>query len=319
MKLRWPFLCCKRSRYEALVSDHAAAEALVGLHTAPGRKHDARTADCIVFSKDRALQLHALLASFYEQVSRPVPVHVLFSATGKKHGKAYDDVFSLFQRHGVVAIRQKNADSFREQFLSLLKSLESEAVFCLVDDIVVTERIDMDDFLQAETRESVPSLRLGTNLSRAYTTQQDQPLPPFIDPDPRADGKRRWFWKDGACDWGYPLSLDGNLFSTREFLLLAERCRFRSPNTLEDDLQRYSKYFKNRHGICYTKSKIMNIPANRVQNDIENIHGDVHQDHLLEQWSRGMQLDYRAYYGFVNASAHQDVEFRLVQRDGRQA
>ncbi|NQT11066.1 MAG: hypothetical protein HQ573_07860, partial [Desulfobacteraceae bacterium] len=35
-------------------------------------------AECIVFSKDRALQLHALLCSYSEKVASPVPIHILY-------------------------------------------------------------------------------------------------------------------------------------------------------------------------------------------------------------------------------------------------
>ena len=37
---------------------------------------------------------------------------------------------------------------------------------------------------------------------------------------------------------------------------------------------------------------------------------------LLERWREGLQLDYHRLYGFVNESAHQEVEMNFVARSG---
>jgi hypothetical protein len=69
-----------------------------------------------------------------------------------------------------------------------------------------------------------------------------------------------------------------------------------------------------RTGAGYRKSKIVNIPCNKVQKENKNICGSIHQDFLLEQWMKGYQMDYRSLYGFPNVSAHQEIPFDLVKR-----
>ena len=54
------------------------------------------TTEGIVFSKDRAIQLHALFASYFEKVKDPVPIHIIYSASTKKHEEAYAELFEIF-------------------------------------------------------------------------------------------------------------------------------------------------------------------------------------------------------------------------------
>lgn len=308
------YIILRQKKYDRLVIENAVASSLVDLHTRHTRNPDDATASCIIFSMDRALQLHALLSSYFENVTDAVPVHVLYRTSSRPHRTAYDEVFSEFTRHRVTAVAQESRESFKKQLMGILDSMHSSNVLFLVDDIVFVEKVDMTDFIKSDTRTIVPSLRMGANLKRAYTVRQDQELPPFVPQTIAGGDKLCWVWAEGVHDWSYPLSVDGHLFSTEEFGILANYTEFNSPNTLEANLQAWVKYFKHRYGVCYRKSKIMNIPANRVQSDIPNVHGTVHQDYLLEQWNRGMQMNYRSLYGFVNESAHQDVPIAFIER-----
>lgn len=290
---------------------------LIDIYTKPHKSNSEHPAECIIFSMDRALQLHALLSSYFEKVNPPLPVHVLYRTSSSAHQKAYDDVFSIFDDFQVSAVYQESKDSFKNQLISILEYIPAEKVFFLVDDITFTEDLDIFDFVKFDARTTVASLRMGANLKRAYTTQKDQKLPRFI-PDAISDkDKLCWIWKNGELDWAYPLSVDGNLFLTREIVVLAKNTSFNSPNTFEGNLQQHVRYFKHRYGICYKKSKIINIPINKVQNDYDNIHGTIHQDYLLDQWNRGMQIDYRALYGFINESAQQEIEISFIKRNAK--
>lgn len=284
-------------------------------NTTPRAGDNIATTGCVIFSKDRALQLHALLSSYFEKVENPAPVYLLYQATTSAHQHAYEEVFENFLDRKFQAIAQESRKTFKDQLIGILDSLASSRVVFLVDDIVFIESMDLNDLTKFDVRTTIPSLRMGGNLKRAYTTQQEQPLPPFVSHESADDDKLCWIWGQGEYDWSYPLSVDGHLFSTGEIRILTRYTTFHSPNTFESNLQAYAKLFKKRHGICYKKAKILNIPANRVQTDINNIHGAVHQDYLLEQWNRGMQMDYRSLYGFVNESAHQDVPIAFIARN----
>ncbi len=296
--------------YDALVRERDAYRELLlcrrGIQPAP---EESRIA-CIVFSKDRALQLHGLLASMQEQVSPPPTTHVLYDCSSTAHAAAYHELAELFPR--IRFLRQRNRTSFRDDLLRLLDELSEERLFFLVDDLLFTEPVDLRPLAALDSDRFVPSLRLGCNLTRCYTLQADQPLPPAAKPDPDLDDAFFcWRWSKGVHDWGYPLSVDGHIFDRREITILTHHARFTAPNSFEDGLQLFRPLFQGRLGVCYRKSRLLNIPCNKVQVENDNLAGDIHPDHLLERWQAGFRVDYRRYYGFANISAHQEVPLYL--------
>jgi hypothetical protein len=218
-----------------------------------------RPVECIVFSKDRALQLHALLASSLEKVTPQVPFHVLYHASTQAHQRAYEEVRELFPRTGISFHKQASDGSFRDDLMRLLQAICSERMFFLVDDIVFTEDFDVTDFANLDTDTFVPTLRMGLNLKKCYTLQAEQPLPPLT-PGPTKE-TMTWTWGDGRYDWSYPLSVDGHFFSTHEMTTLVRLIDFSAPNTLEDQLQKFRRFFLSRTGICYRKSRSSTYPA----------------------------------------------------------
>jgi hypothetical protein len=257
-------------------------------------------AKCIVFSKDRALQLHALISSYLEKVASPVPIHILYQTSTPSHQKAYEEVIEIFSNNKISFIKQDSDNSFRNNLISLLKSVHSEKIFFLVDDVLFIQDFDIKDFVKFDTDKFVPTLRMGLNLKKCYTIQKDQPLPELIPNIVKDKDKITWQWDQGVYDWSYPLSLDGHFFSTQEIATMIQLTDFSAPNTLED----------------YRKSKIVNIPCNKVQIENKNLCGNMHQDYLLEQWQNGFQVDCQRLYGFSNVSAHQEISFEFKKRHG---
>ncbi len=95
---------------------------------------------------------------------------------------------------------------------------------------------------------------------------------------------------------------------------MASLISFQAPNSFEDQLQIFKPFFSNRCGIGYKKSKIVNIPCNRVQTETKTISGGADPDELLKQWQDGYQMDYKKIYGMVNESAHQNITLPLTLR-----
>ena len=179
------------------------------------------TVECIIFSKDRALQLHGLLSTFREKVFPVVPAHVLYMASSPSHQKAYDDVIDMFGKQNVRFIQQKNNRSFKHDLMEILFSLTCDMLFFLVDDILLTEPVDLNDVLKLDPDVFVPSLRMGQNLTHCYVLQRPQALPHFLDPPVSPSDKIVWQWEKGELDWGYPLSVDGHFFARREMTAMA--------------------------------------------------------------------------------------------------
>jgi hypothetical protein len=270
-------------------------------------------AEGIVFSKDRALQLHALLSSYLGKVVSPVPLHILYHTSTPLHQRAYEEVMEIFSDK-FSFIKQSSNNSFRDNLMTLLDSILAQKIFFLVDDVLFIDDFDVRDFAKFNTDKIVPSLRMGLNLKKCYTVQKEQPLPELMSYAGSDEDKIFWKWNQGIHDWSYPLSVDGHFFSTQEIVAMTKLIDFSAPNTYEDQLQKFRRFFLFRMGVGYKKSKIVNIPCNKVQKENKNICGNTHQDILLEQWMKGYRMDYRSLYGFFNTSAHQEIPFEVIKR-----
>ncbi len=306
--------CSTRAQYDS--RDALLLDLFRNATTLAEQKKDAPSVSCIIFSMDRALQLHALLSSYRTLVKHAVPVHVLYRTTSAAHAKAYQEVFRACPGVFASVVKQRSKDSFKEQLQNILKNIGTRSVFFLVDDIIFTEPFDLQEFAGLDTRFAIPTLRMGKNIRKNYRKNGSLPLPKFR---PYAEARTKqpvlcWRWAEGKGAWGYPLSVDGHLFSTTEIRVLLAHTPFRSPNTLEAQLQTYAPLFAHRYGLAYQHSKIVNIPYNKVQNEIKNEFGSEHQDVMLRHWQEGEQFDHTALLGFDNSSTHQDIPLRLVTR-----
>lgn len=277
------------------------------------RKHNEEIA-CVVFSKDRAMQLHAFLTSFHEKVTPSITAHVLYHTSTEDHHQSYGDLQKLHKDSPVRFHKQTNNNSFRDDLFLLLTGFHQSRLIFFVDDIVVTEKVDLNDLIRLDPDKFIPSLRMGLNISKNYTTNTQQPFPDFQNGANNVPGKVTWLWRDGLLDWGYPLSVDGHIFSRQELLSMMRLIHFSAPNTLEDALQVFNPLFIDRLGIACTKSKIMNIPCNKVQKENKNIHGTVHQDVLLKKWQDGFAIDLASIYGYNNSSPHEEIDIKFTQR-----
>lgn len=267
--------------------------------------------ECIIFSKDRPIQLYALLESYFHYVANYPPPRILYASSHGKFEPAYREVFSAFEGKLGDVVRER--DSFKSGLETMLNELTGDRLFFLVDDIVFTRHFDLFETLDFSPLETVFSFRHGGHLTRCYTQDKEQPLPEDL--SEILDGRYlRWTWSKGVLNWGYPLSTDGHVFSTKEISFLISRLHYEAPNTLEELLQAFNPFFKLRHGICYPESVLFNIPCNKVQVENENLFGDIHQDFLLEKWNEGLKIDISRFDSFVNESAHKEVELDYIER-----
>ena len=273
----------------------------------------------IVFSFDRAMQLHALLGSYRDQVTNGPKLSVIYKASSESHNKAYQEVFEEFSDCILFAIKQETKESFKEILIDILTQNNSKNVFFLVDDNLFIEPLDLSSFALHANSFTVPTFRLGENLNFSYVVQKVQPKPKFLayqcnsnELTPSID-LLSWVWINGDLDWGYPLSVDGHLFQRKELLAICKAIWFDSPNSFETHLQSFLHSYQYRLGICFRKSRLINIPYNRVQSDFNNLSGQIHQDEMLYLWSQGNRINRVAYYNLINVSAHQEMPLKLTQ------
>ncbi len=151
---------------------------------------------------------------------------------------------------------------------------------------------------------------MGTHLNYSYVVNKLQNLPEIMIKNDFVI----WDWNKGELEWGYPLSVDGHLFGKDEIEVLASMLSYTSPNSFEEALHVFKNVFSSRIGMSYSKALIFNNPCNKVQKDVENFHGEMHQDILLKYWNEGKQINYKAFYGYINKSVHEEVNISLISR-----
>lgn len=267
----------------------------------------------VVFSKDRAMQLHALLTSFFETAVGKCEIAVIYKSSTEAHKIAYEEVARIFGEK-VKFVEQESYPSFRDCLEQTASQLNRGKIFFLVDDIVFTEVVDYQFLASLDLSDTVFSLRMGEHLDYSYVVNSIQPLPKTLEVK---NGYLTWQWSEGKLDWGYPLSVDGHVFSTSEVLLWIKYLDFGSPSSFENSLQKLRHIYRQKRGMSFKKSRIVNIPANKVQDEVNNLHGSIHQDDLLQQWFDGLAIDPGKFRGWINHSVHQEADFHLIKREGK--
>jgi hypothetical protein len=299
----------RESTYRLIERKRLATEELLTL--AGSSLEEPATLEGIVFSKDRPTQLHALLASYCRHAADAVPLHVIYKATTSAQEAAYREVFACFES---ALVRPWAQGKFRDDVRRLLECLPCSRILFLVDDIVFIEPFAFADFLAFDPLKFIPTLRLGRGLTECYTRGQPQVEPPYVPgvvSDPRLIA---WRWKDGEHDYGFPLSVDGQIYSRREMAIIAKYSDFQAPNTFENALQVFNREFAARYAVAYEKACLVNVPLNRVQQEWESRHGCVHEDELLAAWHKGLQWNVAALDGYRNRSTHEEVAVQFVPR-----
>ena len=264
---------------------------------------------CIIFSFDRPLQLDATLRSLKLHLERQIEIRIIYRCSNKKISEYYDDIQL---RYPDVVLINEEKQGFRNTLIQAVTNLCTDKIFFLVDDIIFIRKLPLHDMLSFDSKWFVPSLRLGLSLTRCYTLNCSQPRPPFL---PSPDSRWLiWEWRLGEADWGYPLSVDGNIFDRVEFLQMIKGIEFKAPNSLEKNLQVFLPNFQARFGISAQLPCLVNIPCNRVQNEITNRAGSTVLDDLHAAWEAHLQIDIDAFNGLKPISAHQEIPFVFQPR-----
>lgn len=276
-----------------------------------------------IFSFDRAFQLYSLLKSIEEKFVTKMPIYVFYRASSNEHKKAYDEVLSIFKNLHIIPILQNSKETFREEYLSALDNISSEKIIFFVDDIVITEKFDYNDVKNLPLNIFTPTLRLGANTTYSYTMDCESKSKKFLDNAlfkkyTDVENKLFWQWKDGVADWAYSISVDGSIFDFDEILLLSHNTDFTSPNVYEYFLNSlYAPLFSHKIALVYKKSKLVNMPINKVQQDKFNVNrsGNVDTNYLLDLWNQGYEMDLSKIYGYVNNSPHEEIPLNVIKRD----
>lgn len=271
----------------------------------------------IVFSRDRAMQLHALLSSYFTCVKNPAPLTVLYTCSNNRHEQSYNELKALFAAKSISFVREQ---SFKKDLENILGEIKSSTIFFMTDDGIFIDDTDFDLLRYFDPLIYVPSLIKGLDLTYCYIQDRQQSLPPFIettDSHRWPAGTRCWNWRDGepGSDWAYPLSLDLSFYRKDEMEIFIRNLSYQAPNSLESALHdSYQSIFFQRKGICFEKAKYVNIVCNVVNTEHANRNSGLHSiDSLLAAWEAGKRIRFEEFIG-KNCGEVEQAAFSFVER-----
>ena len=262
----------------------------------------------IIFSKDRACQLELLLRSmkeyfkeFYEH-----KISILYTYSNDNFKLGYEKLFSIHNDSNINYI--KESQNFKNSLLLLLDLNNLHTVF-FVDDVVFknpfTTQCKQFKLFTLNDDILTLSLRLQPNLTYCYAARIRMFQPNF-------ESNLSYRWPGASGDYGYPMSLDGHFFRTKEISALSKALSFNNPNSYESALAAYP--LNRLKMICFEESVIMNNPINKVQTYNNNVHGNISASFLNDEFLNGSVIDLEDFKGIKNISCHQEVEIKLIKQ-----
>jgi hypothetical protein len=266
--------------------------------------------DSIVFSKNRAMQLHAFLISFIEKVKSHGTMYILYKVTDENHRESYEEVIEIFKNEDFIFIEETN---FRRQFIDICKNSLAKIIALFVDDMIFIHDLDYNHILEFDSLNYIVSLGRGKELDYSVVLKKKQKLPVFE--ELRNDFYQfKWDFTDEYSDWTYPIGVGGYFFSNNEINIMLNGIEFKAPNSLENNLQYYKPFFVHRYGVCKKEVTCVAVPVNIVQSESSNpIHGFFSPEELLQLWEEGWMIDLSKFYG-IKGSLAQIQKYTFIKR-----
>jgi hypothetical protein len=264
---------------------------------------------CIIFSKDRALQLHGLIESIDKNCIGIKSVYVIYTCSSTDHFLSYEELIEgLNNKLNIEFVREK--ESFQDTVRNLLMNINTEKLMFLVDDNIFIHPID---FQVINKFENVISLRLGDGINYSYTANE-KISQPKLKVTKQSELYSEFAWSQGQGEWGDPCSLDGGIYSTRLIRCISNLYDFIGPNSYEAGFKLFDTIFLKQMGVCPRMPVLKNIALNRVQSEYKNRHGEESAEDLLQKWRSGLKIDISQLMGIRTRSTHTIIEMKYIVR-----
>jgi hypothetical protein len=274
----------------------------------------------MIFSKDRALQLQAVLDSFFLncEEARIADIVVLYKVTNRHHLQQYRTLKGMFKE--VTFIEETD---LVEQLIGV--AAKNEYILLLVDDTMFTGPFSLSEILttlRGNNNALGFSLRLGLNTTYCYNHKSNQRIPVFQQIN---DKIIKYRWIEEQFDFAYPLEVSSSVYRVKDIVPIWLRTiGVTVPymvNRVEDIMNKSRGEFTETlpYLLCYKQSVAFSNPMNEVSSLPENwvipVWGDKRfsVDSLMKAFDLGYRLDVKELVGFVSNSCHQEVELKFVK------
>ncbi|MDD2338569.1 MAG: glycosyltransferase, partial [Geobacteraceae bacterium] len=276
----------------------------------PVRKVPAKQCVCIVFSKDRAMQLDACLRSFSSNCidMGSLDIKVIYTTSSPPHEDSYDRLRSF---HTDVCFMQEH--SFKTDLTANLKGYRH--IIFVVDDCLFVRPFTIHQAIRSlDTQPEALgySFRLGRNITYHYPGNSKQHPANIRELEKNTlcvawPGEEQYF--------GYPLELSSSLYRTEDICPLLLSLDYNNPNTLEAELAAHARNLSAHKPLLLfpEQSSAFCNPLNIVQttfsNNRVNSSNALSPETLLHHFNDGLRIRIEDFSEFTPCSCHQDVVF----------
>jgi hypothetical protein len=245
----------------------------------------------IIFSKDRAMQLDAALATLARYLSfpgTPIDVSVIYAFSNAAFGAGYTKLMS--SRHAAWILEE----NFREQVLAQLR-LGPKYTMLYCDDCMLFAPVIFSG-LTGDVLCYAPSL--GRNATISYPVSRTQSIPQDFP---------KWVYRSADADFAYPWATTGHIYRTTDLYTILRDRAWGSPNTLEASMvgaQSDHPYMTAPEWSCSVC-----IPHNMVQSNFPNRNEGGSTKELNDAFLAGARIDPFAMDFSKVPAAHWPVPF----------
>ena len=267
----------------------------------------------IIFSKDRACQLHLLLESINVYSNGLFDrVTVIYKASSEDFALGYDKIKKQFN----TVVFTKEVDFYNDTLNSIDNRYEF-TTFMVDDDVFYDEiKISKEKIFKSLNKlkgiVSCFSLRLGLNCNYSHPANLKYQINRYDKVD---DFIIVNVWEQRG-DFAYPLALDGHIFDTNLVTNLFKNIgKFNNPNMIESQLQ-YMKGKIQKGMLFFDKSVLVGIPVNIVNDTHKNRNGlefSFSETELNDRYLDREKIDLSAL-DFSNINGpHKEIEYKFCE------
>lgn len=264
------------------------------------------TVSCFILSKDRAFQTDGLIRSLKKNVP-PCQNYTVLLKEAEEFKANYTTMLEEQCSGDEWSIVLDN--DFHHCFLRTLKRIADKYDYilaCTDDTIFYREMSSTFGWSHYLTPFNIPSvltiqLRLGLNTTNQDPNDSSKKIQ--IPHGSFTNGYTVWDWTAEPEDrnTGYPISLDGNLYRSKDLLELSERIEFKNLREWEGNLMgliRSEQYLNEQDSkplmACFKNSYSVNLAYNFVQppNYPEVGPYGISARKLNDMYSKGSRMDF---------------------------
>jgi len=265
----------------------------------------------LIFSKDRALQLQAMLESFYIHCvdKEKMDVYVLYKCSVEEYVHQYDQLQKQFP--GIKFVVETDLS---EDINEILEG--HEYVFFQVDDNIIFDTVEASVATKYLEEDVIGfSFRLGENITYCYMLRSEQKLPNFIE---LSDEVVKYNWIEEEFDFGYPLEVSSSVYRVLDVRPYLTKQNLTHLTMVEGILNKNKKDFELKKPFlaCCKESKMFSLPLNNTSGAKNNRAGELRyytERELANFFDSGKRIRIENLFDKSIVSCHQ--EFPIVFED----